>query len=136
MLNVLVLVGRVSKTPELRKADDGTAYGSFDIAVDNLHGKKNEKSTSFFQVKVFGKMTENVAKCVKVGSKVGIQGSIEQRSWKREDGTTKVTLELQKNPSTYNFILGCGDEIKVIEPQWLADKIKEMAHSIYNKYIK
>lgn len=53
-----------------------------------------------------------------------------------EDGTTKVTLELQKNPSTYNFILGCGDEIKVIEPQWLADKIKEMAHSIYNKYTK
>lgn len=52
-----------------------------------------------------------------------------------EDGTTKITLDLQENPSTYNFILGCGDEITVIEPKWLVDKIKNLSRTIYEKYV-
>lgn len=50
------------------------------------------------------------------------------------DGTTKVTLEMQKNHSTYNFILGCGDLIKVVEPEWLKDKVVELAKSILKGY--
>ena len=125
MLNVLVLVGRVSKTPELRKADDGTIYGSFDIAVDNLHGKKNEKSASFFQVKIFGKLAENVGKHVNLGSKVGIQGSIEQRSWKREDGTTKVVYDVYADSVEF---LDPKPEVKTetnkAEPKDAIDQIK------------
>ena len=52
------------------------------------------------------------------------------------DGRTKVTLEMQKNPSTYNFILGCGDLVEVVEPLWLKEKIIELAQNILNSYIK
>ena len=50
------------------------------------------------------------------------------------DGRTKITMEMQKNPSTYNFILGCGDLVEVVEPEWLRDKIKELAQTILEKY--
>ena len=50
------------------------------------------------------------------------------------DGRTKVTLEMQKNHSTYNFILGCGDLIEVVEPEWLKDKIVELAKAILERY--
>ena len=50
------------------------------------------------------------------------------------DGRTKVTLEMQKNYSTYNFILGCGDLVEVVEPEWLKDKIVEIAKAILEKY--
>ena len=52
------------------------------------------------------------------------------------DGTTKVSLDLQENPSTYNFILGCGELVEVIAPKELRDKIKEMSKNIYAKYKK
>lgn len=50
------------------------------------------------------------------------------------DGRIKVTLEMQKNYSTYNFILGCGDLVEVVEPEWLKDKVVEIAKAILKKY--
>lgn len=51
-----------------------------------------------------------------------------------DDDNVLVTMDMQINPSTYNFILGCGDLVEVIEPQWLKDKIKELSKKIYEKY--
>lgn len=50
------------------------------------------------------------------------------------DGRTKVTLEMQKNHSTYNFILGCGNLVEVVEPVWLKEKIIELAKLILQQY--
>ena len=50
------------------------------------------------------------------------------------DGRTKVTLEMQKNHSTYNFILGCGDLVEVVEPEWLREKVRDLAKEILKKY--
>lgn len=50
------------------------------------------------------------------------------------NGSVKVSLEMQKNPSTYNTILSFGDLVDIVEPQWLIDKIKDLAITIYNKY--
>ena len=52
------------------------------------------------------------------------------------DGRVKITLEMQKNHSTYNFILGCGDLVEVVEPEWLKDKVVELASNILKKYNK
>ena len=51
-----------------------------------------------------------------------------------KDGKVKVTLEMQKNHSTYNFILGCGDLVEVVEPKWLREKVRDLAKEIYQKY--
>lgn len=52
------------------------------------------------------------------------------------DGSIKVTMEMQKNPSTYNTILSFGDLVEVVEPEWLVEKIKNLALKIYKKYDK
>ena len=50
------------------------------------------------------------------------------------ENAVEVSMEMQNNYSTYNFLLGCGDLIKIIEPIWLIDKIKSIAQEIINKY--
>lgn len=57
-----------------------------------------------------------------------------QRCKDLPDGTTEVTLEMQKNPSTYNFLLGCGELLTVVKPLWLAEKIYELSKDIYERY--
>ncbi len=59
---------------------------------------------------------------------------IHQRCVDLEDGKVKVTMEMQKNPSTYNFLLGCGDLIEIVEPEWLVEKVRDLAKSIAAKY--
>lgn len=52
------------------------------------------------------------------------------------DGSVKVTMQMQKNPSTYNTILGFGDLVEVVEPEWLVEKIKSLALEIVERYDK
>lgn len=51
-----------------------------------------------------------------------------------EDGTIEITCEMQKNASTYNLILSFADLVEIKEPEWLREKIKDMALSIYKMY--
>ncbi len=51
-----------------------------------------------------------------------------------ENGDVEVTCEMQKNPSTYNTLLGFGDLVEVLEPEWLRIKLKELALTIIKKY--
>ena len=52
-----------------------------------------------------------------------------------DNDSIMVSLEMQKNPSTYNTILGFGDLVEVVEPDWLKDKIKSLALEIAKKYM-
>ena len=53
-----------------------------------------------------------------------------------DNDSIMVSLEMQKNPSTYNTILGFGDLVEVVEPEWLKDKIKSLALEIAKKYMR
>lgn len=59
---------------------------------------------------------------------------INQRCVDLPDGTTKVTLEMQDNPSTYNFLLGCGELLTVIEPREAVEKLAAMSGDIHQRY--
>lgn len=59
---------------------------------------------------------------------------INQRCTDLPDGTVKVTLEMQRNPSTYNFLLGCGELLTVLEPRWLVEKLRDMSEDIHERY--
>ena len=91
MLNVIILMGRATKDPEVRVGANDTHIVSFDIAVDNL-GK--EEGSSFFPVKVFGALGDNVAKYVRKGHKVAVQGRIQQRTYLAKDGSKRAIYEV------------------------------------------
>ena len=59
-----------------------------------------------------------------------------QQCEERSDGSLKVVMDMQKNSSTYNAILGWGDLVTILEPQWLVEKIRDLSAVIHDKYCR
>ena len=95
MINRVVLVGRLTRDPELKRANSGTSICSFTIAVDNrLRNPDGTKSASFIPCTVFQQTADNMTKFLRKGSLVGIEGRLSQRSFTRQDGTKASILEV------------------------------------------
>lgn len=85
-LNVVALVGRLTRDSETRFGSSGTQILSFSVAVGR-RVKKGEQwtdETSFLDMAVFGKTAENMAKYLVKGQQVAIQGSLEQQTWDKD----------------------------------------------------
>ena len=94
MINRVVLVGRLTRDPELRKTIN-SAVASFTIAVDNrLKGPNGEKTTSFIPCVAWNQQAENTVKFVRKGSLVGVEGRLNQRTYDSKDGTKKQIIEV------------------------------------------
>lgn len=94
-MNKVVLIGRLTKDPELRYTPgNGVAVSSLTLAVDNYNSKTGEKGADFIPVVVWGKSAENVAQyCVK-GSQIAVSGRIANRSYDAKDGTKRYITEV------------------------------------------
>ena len=89
MINRVVLVGRLTRDPELR---NGGTIAVFTVAIDNL-GK--EKSTSFIPCVVLNaQRSETVGKYARKGMLVGVEGRLNQRSFVRQDGSKGSVIEV------------------------------------------
>ncbi len=99
MLNRVVLVGRLTKDPELRRTASEIAVASFTVAVDNRGGK--ERTTSFIPCTVWNAQADNVAKYTRKGSLVGVEGRLLQRTYDRKDGTKANVLEVVCDSVTF-----------------------------------
>ena len=92
MINRVVLVGRLTRDPELRRSGTGSSVAVFTVAVDNL-GK--EKTTSFIPCVVLNdQRADTVAKFARKGLLVGVEGRLNQRSFVRQDGSKGSVLEV------------------------------------------
>lgn len=95
MINRVVLVGRLTRDPELRKTNTGASVASFTIAVDNrLKGPNGEKTTSFIPCTVWNQQAENAYKFTHKGSLVGVEGRLNQRSYDSKDGRKVSVVEV------------------------------------------
>ena len=94
MINRVVLVGRLTRDPELRKTIN-SAVASFTIAVDNrLKGPNGEKTTSFIPCVAWNQQAENTVKFVRNGSLVGVEGRLNQRTYDSKDGRKVQIIEV------------------------------------------
>jgi len=87
-LNSLAMIGRLTRPVEMRYTNSGFAIASFSLAV-NINKKVDgqwQDETSFFDCSYFGKGAEAISQYLQKGQQVGIQGHLEQQSWK--DKTT------------------------------------------------
>ena len=95
MINRVVLVGRLTRDPELRNTNSGNAVCTFTLAVDNrMKNPDGSKSASFITCVVFSQQAENVSQFVRKGSLVGVEGRLNQRSYDRKDGTKASVIEV------------------------------------------
>ena len=95
MINRVILVGRLTRDPELRKANSGLPVASFSIAVDSrMKNPDGTRGTTFLNCSIFGNQAENVVKFTRKGSMVGVEGSLNQRKFDRQDGTKGSVIEV------------------------------------------
>lgn len=95
MINRVVLVGRLTRDPELRKTVNGASVAAFTIAVDNrTKGPNGEKTTSFIPCTAWNQQAENACKYTHKGSLVGVEGRLNQRSYDAKDGRKVSVVEV------------------------------------------
>jgi single-strand DNA-binding protein len=98
MDNTVTLVGNVTRDPELRYTPSGQAVATFGLAVNrrwqNRQTNDWEEQTSFFDVKCWAQMAENVGESVQKGSRVVVSGRLEQRSWESDNGDKRSKVEV------------------------------------------
>ena len=94
MLNVIIVVGRLTKDPIQREAGE-VKVTNFSVAIDSLRkNEAGEGTTTFLDVVAFNAVGESVAKRLHKGSKVAVKGSIQQRNFQRKDGSKGVAYEI------------------------------------------
>ena len=102
MLNRVVVLGRLTKDPELRKSASDVSFATFSVAVDNTAKEADgTRGTLFLDCRVFGAQAESVAKYTSKGSKVVVDGSLNQRNFLRQDGTKGKAIEIYADSVTF-----------------------------------
>ena len=95
MFNKIILIGNLTKDPELRYTPQGTAVASFRIAVNSKikqHGELKDE-TLFIGVVVFGKQAESAGQYLSKGRSVLVEGRLQERSWEK-DGQKHSRMEV------------------------------------------
>lgn len=96
MLNKIVLMGRLTKDPELRRTGSGTAVASFSLAVDRDFAPKDgtERETDFIDIVCWRSTAEFAAKYFAKGQMAAVSGRLQIRSWQDEDGNRRRSAEV------------------------------------------
>ena len=95
MLNQIVVVGRLTRDPELRTTGSGVSVMSFTVAVERRFKQGDEKVTDFIECVAWRYNAEFLAKYAGKGRLVCVSGSLQSRKWKDKDGNNRTSWEIQ-----------------------------------------
>ena len=107
MLNKCILIGRLTKDPELRYTQSGKGVCTFTLAVDRNYGDK--KQTDFIDIIVWGKMGENCANYLSKGKLAAVDGQLTTRSYEAKDGHKVKVYEV------------VADQVRFLSPKTAED---------------
>lgn len=105
MLNRIVLIGRLTKDPELRYTQSGKAVCTFTLAVD----RRFEKQTDFINIVVWNKMGETCANYMSKGKLAAVDGELHIRSYETKDGRKATATEV------------VADQVRFLSPKTAED---------------
>ena len=119
MLNRVVLVGRLTKDPEIRYTQSNTPIASFTIAVNRQFSNSatGERDTDFIPVVVWRKQAENVKNFVHKGSLVAVDGRIQTRTYDDQNGVRKYVTEVVADNVSFLEPKGSQDDQGTMETQ-------------------
>jgi single-strand DNA-binding protein len=96
-INSVILVGRLTRDPELRHLPSGTPVLEMGVAVN---GRQQDDAgnwvdkPNFFDVKVYGNQAEFLAQHLSKGRRIGIDGRLDWRSWEAQDGSKRSKVDV------------------------------------------
>lgn len=95
MFNKAILMGRLTKDPELRATPNGVSVCTFSIAVDRQYSSKGEeRKTDFFNIVAWRQTAEFISKYFTKGRCVLVEGELQNRSYTDKDGITRYVTEV------------------------------------------
>jgi single-strand DNA-binding protein len=110
-LNKVLLIGNLTRDPELRYVPSGTAVATFTLAVNRFYtsqaGEKKEE-TSFIRIVVWGRRAEVCGEYLSKGSPVFVEGRLQSRNWEAQDGQKRSTIEVIAD--NIQFLRSAGDK--------------------------
>ena len=98
-MNSVILIGRLTKDPEIRQTTSGTNVTTFSLAVDRMFSK--EKETDFIRIVVYGKVAESCARYLAKGKQAAVRGRIQTGSYDTKDGERRYTFDVIAEQVTF-----------------------------------
>lgn len=94
--NKVILLGNLTRDPEVRYTPNGTAVASFAIAVNRRYkqGDETRDEVSYIDIVVFGKQAEACGQYINKGDAILVDGRLQQRRWETEDGQKRNKIEV------------------------------------------
>lgn len=94
-MNKALLIGNLTRDPELSTIPNGTSVCKFSIAVNRRFSNADgNRDTDFFNIVAWRQLGENCGKFLKKGSKVGVVGQIQTRTYDAQDGSKRYVTEI------------------------------------------
>lgn len=94
MINTVILSGRLTTDPELKTTSSGISVTSFSIAVNRSYRVGEEQQTDFINIVAWRSTAEFITRYFKKGSLIGIEGSIQTRSYEDRNGNKRTVFEV------------------------------------------
>jgi single-strand DNA-binding protein len=116
-INKVVLIGRLTKDPELKYTQNGSAVSNFSIANNRSYtvGGEKKEMTSFFNCIAWGKSGEVIVQYCKKGQRIAIEGRLQQRSWEDQSGGKRSVVEIVVE--NFQFLSAKGQAPEVADRQ-------------------
>ena len=96
-MNHVIMMGRLTKDPEIRYTNSGKTIGSFSIAVERRFKSEGQPEADFFNCTTFGKQAEFVEKYLKKGTKILLSGEIQNNNYKDKNGNQQYSVQIMVN---------------------------------------
>lgn len=97
-MNSLTIIGNLCRDPELRTTPSGVAVCTFTVAVNRRQSTEaGAREADFFRVTAWRQLAENCNRYLAKGRKVAVIGSVSAHTYQANDGTTRVSLEVNAN---------------------------------------
>ena len=111
--NKVMLMGNLTRDPELRYTSGGQAVCNFSLAINRYFNDKQgerKEETTFMRITVWGKQGENCAQYLSKGRSAFVEGRLQSRSWETEDGQKRSAVDVVAD--SVQFIGGRNDSSK------------------------
>ena len=97
--NKVILMGNLTRDPEIRYNPNGTAVANFSLALSRKYkqGDEYKEEVSYIDIVVFGKQAENCGQYLAKGRGALVEGRLQQRRWETDDGQKRSKVEVVAN---------------------------------------
>jgi single-strand DNA-binding protein len=96
-MNKVIMMGRLTRDPEVRYSSEGNAVSKFSLAVDRRYKREGQPDADFFNCVAFGKTAEFTEKYLKKGTKVVLDGELQNNNYTNKEGQRVYGIQIVVN---------------------------------------